>query len=114
MGRQRLPDMPDVAASAAAKDLDEEPTSVRHIGGAAPSVVEPPVAAPIVAAEPKRYRVVGLPPGGRQYIDKQGRTARMVPEKVLDSRYFDIAWITQQGFNLVEVSSDVRQIGRVR
>ena len=106
--------MPDVAANAAAKDLDAEPTSVRQIGGAT-SVVEPPVVAPTVAAtEPKRYRVVGLPPGGRQYIDKQGRTARMVPEKVLDSRYFDIAWITQQGFNLVEVSSDVRQIGRVR
>ena len=55
------------------------------------------------APPPKSYRVVGIPMEGKIYITASGRTARMVPNKVLDERYFDIDSIRQQGFNLTEV-----------
>jgi len=80
--------------------------------GVQPSVefAKPAPAAP--APAPKRFRVDGLPPGGRQYVDQQGRTSRLVPGKVLDERYFPIAFIKRQGFALVEVDEDEPQIGR--
>ena len=66
-----------------------------------------------VAPPPKRYRVMGLEHGGKLYIDQSGRTARMVPNKILDERYFNIGFLKSQGFTLVEVTDGAPQIGRI-
>lgn len=70
--------------------------------------------APPVVVKPKRYRVVGLPIGGTNYQDASGRLARLVPNKILDERYFPIEHIRNQGFQLVECDERDMQIGLVR
>lgn len=65
----------------------------------------------VPAPPPKSYRVVGIPMEGKIYITASGRTARMVPNKVLDERYFDIPFLRRQGFDLTEITE--RKIGVV-
>jgi hypothetical protein len=76
--------------------------------GATPS----PARAPDVPA--KRFRVVGLT-APKTYVERAGlgKTCTMRPNKVLDSRHYDVDFIRSQGFELVEVT-DERKIGVVR
>lgn len=93
--------------------VQELPSALSQSPVTAPMPHVPVRAKAVVAPKPRRYRVVGLERGGQMYIDKAGRTARMVPNKILDERYFDIPFLMAQGFNLSEVADDVKQIGRV-
>jgi hypothetical protein len=68
---------------------------------------------PMVVPVPKRYRVVGLPVGGVDFMNRNGQMARLRPGKILDERYFPIEFIQDQGFSLVEVGAGERQIGRI-
>jgi hypothetical protein len=72
-----------------------------------------------VGKKPRRFRVIGLTEP-KLYIEQAGtgKTCRMVPNKVLDERYYNIPFILQQGFNLVELKDDedgkpATQVGRV-
>lgn len=134
MGRRAVPELP-ATETTESEDVpvfgSEEEANIaaeNHLRPARYAVVEggtplapAPVASPMqatpskapVVARAKRYRVVGLERGGTNYIDRSGRMARMVPNKVLDERYFDIAFLKAQGFNLVEVGENDRQIGAV-
>jgi hypothetical protein len=60
-----------------------------------------------------RYRVLNLPPEGKNYISPSGQMARLLPNKILDDRYFDVEFMQQQGFALQEVDSSAQQIGMV-
>ena len=123
MGRQKMPDMPEempvfpneaaavTPAGLPLKYIVQEgaipqpgmPVQSAMRSSSAASLVEPP--------KVRRFRVDNLPPGGRQYVDQQGRHSRLVPGKLLDERYFPIEFIRRQGFTLVEVGENEQQIG---
>jgi hypothetical protein len=69
--------------------------------------------APQVIPVPKRYRAVGIPIGGLDYMGQDGKMHRLRPGKLLDERYFPIQFLRDQGFELIEVEPGARQIGRV-
>ncbi len=71
-----------------------------------------PARAPEVPA--KKFRVVGLTVP-KTYVERAGlgKMCTMRPNKVLDSRHYDIEFIRSQGFELVEVSEE-RKMGVVR
>jgi hypothetical protein len=63
-------------------------------------------------AVPPARRFKNMERETRTFIDANGRICRMLPNKILDERYFPIEFIAQQGFDLKEVGPEVRQIGR--
>ena len=124
MGRQRMPDMPDEAPEIPEAVMTQQGHKVQYApqGGlpaaqqgapTIPGAVHATPPDPKDVKPPRRFRVDNLQPGGRNYIDQNGKQARLVPGKILDERYFDVKFIKRQGFTLVEVDENEPQIGRM-